>query len=201
MPELALAHPSRRALLVLALTSLVHWPATDLSAQSAKRQTPPAKSGKAGRADPQKLPPQVAEMRDAILAAVRSGEIEDLRYAIDFNELRPEIGAANGSDPITHLRTISGDGQGREILAVLGEILEMPFAAVPAGRDIENNLVYVWPYIAEIPPANLTPGQQVELLRLVGAAEAKTMRETNRWTSWRLAIGADGTWHAFLKTP
>ena len=39
----------------------------------------------------------------------------------------------------------------------------------------------------------------VELLQLVGPAEAKAMREKKKWTWWRLTIGADGTWHSLKK--
>lgn len=193
--------PSRRTLLVLALAGLVYCPAGKTAAQSRKKQ-PPASSAKSEGSRPpsgKPLPPAVAEMRDAILAAVRTGDIEELRYAIELNELKPELGAPAGGDPIAYLRAVSGDGEGRELLAVLGELLDMPAATLPVGRDIENNLLYVWPHLAEIAPANLTAAQQVELLRLVSPAEAKAMRAANRWLWWRLAIGADGTWHTFVK--
>lgn len=193
--------PSRRTILVLALAGIVHCRASETTAQSRKKQAPssPAKSDPTGTGQRKPLPPGVVEMREAILSAVRTGDIEELRYAIELNELKPELGAPAGTDPIAHLRAISGDGEGRELLAVLGELLDMPHAALPVGRDIENNLLYVWPYLAEIPPAALTATQQVELLRLVSPAEAKAMRTVNKWQWWRLAIGADGTWHTFVK--
>jgi hypothetical protein len=193
--------PTRRAILVLALSTLVYWPARDIAAQARKKRgRETADKPEAGRvAQPKPLPIQVQEMREAILAAVRSGQIEELRYAIELNEMRPELGAAKGTDPIAHLRQISGDGNGREFLAILGKLLDMPPATLPVGRDVENNLLYVWPYLAEIAPANLTPSQQVDVLRLVGPDEAKAMRTANKWLWWRLAIGADGTWHAFMK--
>ena len=43
-----------------------------------------------------KLPAPVAEMREAILAAVRSGKIEELRHAYELNELKPELGPRAG---------------------------------------------------------------------------------------------------------
>lgn len=192
--------PSRRLLLVLALSGVVHCRGGEVAAQARKKQ-----SSASGRAESQRapsggaLPPGVAEMREAILAAVRSGDIEDLRHAIELNELKPELGAAAGSDPIAHLKAISGDGEGREILAALGEVLGMAPATLPVGRDLENNLLYVWPYLAELKPADLTPAQQVDLLRLVTPAEAKAMQAGGKWLWWRLAIGADGTWHMFAK--
>src|SRR5262249_46339126 len=52
------------------------------------------------------LPRPVEEVREAILSAVRSGRIEDLRYAWDLNELKPDLGVA-ASDPIVHWKQIS----------------------------------------------------------------------------------------------
>lgn len=147
------------------------------------------------------LPAPVAEMREAILAAVHSGRIEDLITPLQWNELPPEIADATVPDPIAHWKGLSGDGEGREILAVLGRILDMPHAHEPLGRDIENNAIYVWPYLAAADLAKLTPAEEVDLYRLMSPAEAKTMREAKHWNWWRLAIGADGTWHTFRRMP
>jgi hypothetical protein len=149
----------------------------------------------------QKLPIPVQEMRESILSAVRAGRIEELRHAYDLNELKPDLGAGPTNDPIAHWKKISGDGEGREILAALAEILETGYVALPLGRDLENNRVYVWPYFAEVPLDKLNPAQEVELLRLVPPAAAKEMKKNRRYAHWRIAIGADGTWHSFRKGP
>lgn len=145
------------------------------------------------------LPVHVEEMRQALLEAARSGRIEELRVPLEWNELNPDVAGTAGEDPIAHLKKISGDGEGVEILAVLADILPMRPAEVRQGKDIENNVVYVWPYLAEAKLDSLTPAEQVDLLRLVSPAAAKEMRDKKRWTWWRLAIGADGTWHSFKK--
>ncbi|CAN1724641.1 conserved exported protein of unknown function [Hyphomicrobium sp. 1Nfss2.1] len=149
--------------------------------------------------DPGKLPPSAEEMRQALLFATRTGNIEDLREALDWNEIKPETAAPAGEDPIAFWKRSSGDGHGREVLAALAELLSLHPAELPLGRDLENNIVYVWPYLAEAALDQLTPAQEVELLRLVGPAEAKQMREKKKWTWWRLTIGADGVWHSFKK--
>lgn len=136
-------------------------------------------------------------MRDTILAAVKDGRIEDLEIAIELNELKPSFGAEAGADPIAHLKGLSADGEGYEILAILGELLDGDYAVVPGGRDIENNKIYVWPRLAELPLGKLTPAQTVELLRIVPLPLFKEMTEKGRYAFWRLAIGADGTWHSF----
>jgi hypothetical protein len=145
------------------------------------------------------LPAPVEEMREAILAAAHSGRIEDLIVPLDWNEMKPDTAASAGEDPIARWKKLSGDGQGREILAVLANILEMPPAELPLGKDIENNIIYVWPYLAEAKLDQLTPAQEVDLLRLVSPEKAKAMQKAKKWTWWRLTIGADGTWHSFRK--
>lgn len=173
-------------------------------AQAAKKADRAKKQARGG-ADLQvmygsnKLPAPVAEMREAILSAVRSGRIEELRYAFELNELKPELGPEQAGDPVAHWKRISGDGEGREVLAALAEILDAGYVELPLGRDLENNRIYVWPYFAEVALTKLTPAQQVELLRLVPATAAKEMIANGKYTHWRIAIGADGTWHSFRK--
>lgn len=153
-----------------------------------------------GPAPAKPLPAPVQEMREAILAAVHSGDVEDLRPALEWNELRPHVADQPVDDPIAYWKEISGDGEGREILAILADILDCAYAVLPIGKDVENNLVFVWPAFAEADLAKLTPQQEVALYRIVKPAEAKSMRENKRWQWWRLAIGADGTWHSFHKS-
>lgn len=136
-------------------------------------------------------------MREQILAAVHSGEIAELADAIDWNEIKPDFGKAGTDDPVAYWKRTSADGQGRDVLAVLANLFALPPARLALGRDPENAHVYVWPYLAELPLDSLKPGELVELLRLVPAAKAEAMRAEKKWTWWRIAIGADGTWHTF----
>ena len=138
-------------------------------------------------------------MRDHIGEAIQSGQIEDLKIAIEWNELRPVFGADAQDDPISYFRNRSGDGQGREILAIMANILAAGYVIEPLGADIENNRIYIWPYFAEIPLAQLTPAQQVELLRITSVDAFKKMMKTGKYSGYRLSIGADGTWHEFVK--
>lgn len=181
----------------LAIVYSAMMPVPPLLAGSAESKRPA--TGAAEIVEMAKLPPNVIEMREMILEAVLSGRIEDLDHAISWNELPPEFGQAAGSDPIQHLKAASADGDGREILALIANVLALPAARLPIGKDVENNGVFVWPYLAEMPLEALTPAQEVDLLRLMPAAEAKALREGKKWTWWRLAIGADGTWHTFMR--
>lgn len=145
------------------------------------------------------LPAPVRDMVEGIRAAVQSGSIEELRTPFEWNEMKPMVADETVDDPIAYWKKASGDGEGREILAILGKLLDSRPARLPIGKDPENTAVYVWPYLAETPLDKLTPAQEVELYRLVTPAEARAMREKKKWTWYRLAIGADGTWHSFMR--
>jgi len=195
-------------LFLLALFLLVHcpgWVSTSLS-QPAKQKSDSTRKQQSARVpDPavhygsEGLPAPVQDMREAILAAVKSGRIEELRHAWELNELKPDLGTASVGNPVAHWRQISGDGEGREILAALAEILDAGYVVLPLGRDLENNRLYVWPYFAEVPLDKLSPAQEVELLRLVSPTALKDMRSAGKYTHWRIVIGADGTWHSFRR--
>jgi hypothetical protein len=202
MPRLAELCSSRLLVLVLAALLLVY---RSPSPALEKRAPPGQETNKTQEPVPppaptaRPLPVPVEEMRQAILTAALSGHIEELRVPLDWNELRPDVATKPGDDPIAYWKKSSGDGEGREILAALANMLQMRPAAVPLGKDLENNTIYVWPYLAEAKLEALSPSEEVDLLRLVSPDVAKAMREKKKWTWWRLTIGADGTWHSFKK--
>lgn len=193
--------PRRRALslsYVMLLSALVHcwWPAIATSGA-----TPPGTAVKGAPVGPvtAPLPPAAQDMYEAIVSAVHSGDIEDLKIAFDLGELKADIADEPVSDPVTYWKQLSNDGDGREILAIIANLFAVGPAEVARGKDPENPSVFVWPYVAELPLDKLTPAQKVDLLRVVTAAEAKSMTEQKTYTGWRLTIGADGLWHAFKK--
>lgn len=156
--------------------------------------------------------PQAAEMHRAILDAARSGRIDELKTPLEWNELKPEIAAGAVDDPIAYWRKLSKDGEGQEILAALIAILELPPAVVggpppaPGSASGKKNKgapappdLYVWPYLAARPLGSLTADEEADLLRLMTPEEAKAMKTKGKYTSWRLGIGADGTWHFFIR--
>lgn len=168
-----------------------------------RAETPKGKdkvvAGGAARAAPASpLPPAVLETCEGILTAVRSGDIEDLRIVLDWNEISPVLGDHRVDDPIANWKRLSGDGEGREILAILANLLAVGPTQVALGSDLENPAVYVWPYLSELPLDKLTPAQEVDLFRLMAPQAAREIRETKKWAWYRLSIGADGTWHSFM---
>jgi hypothetical protein len=197
---------SRFRVLVLAVLCIVHpgaSPALERRGGPEAAGTHAPTKNRLARATAQlkakALPAPVEEMRQGILAAARSGRIDDLIVPYEWNEIKPDLAEKDVEDPIAYWKKISGDGEGREVLAVLANILEMRPAELPLGRDLENNIIYVWPYLAEAKLDQLTPAEEVDLLRLVPPEQAKAMKKAKKWTWWRLAIGADGTWHSFKK--
>ena len=186
-------------LLVLSAASLVHS-STAARAQAVGAAPPgfagprPSLTGKAGKG----LPLPVADMREAVLEAVHTGRLEDLRRAVELNEIRPVISNGDDSDLIAALRKASRDGEGRDVLAALGRILQSDWIAVPLGRDVENNLVYVWPRFAETGVVGLGVDEIADLSRALAVGELAPMLEKGVYDGWRIGIAADGTWH-FLR--
>jgi hypothetical protein len=198
---------SRRSALLVALAVLVHWTWFPVSVVAQVKRGA-AKSGNRGGPNssdvivghgPAGLPPAVAEMYAAIKSAVETNDIAELRGAMDLNELKPELGGPPGVDPIEYLRGLSTDGKGKDVLEALGRLLDGSWAAIPGGRDIENNRIYVWPHFAEVPLNALSTDEQTTLAALVGGDRARAMIASRRYQGWRLSIGADGVWHMFVQ--
>jgi hypothetical protein len=140
------------------------------------------------------LPPEVRRMREAITGAAMSGDIEALRIPIQMNEIPPVFGKEKITDAVAFLKQRSGDGEGREMLAILVQLFRTGFVRKYAGTP---NEMIVWPYFAETPLDKLTPSQQVELLTLVPPARVKEMRAKGKYDGYRIGISAKGVWHYF----
>lgn len=141
------------------------------------------------------LPVPVRRMYDAILEAAKNGHIEEMLPVLESNELMPKVSFGGERDPIKYWKQESGDKKGREILAIMMNILKMPFVRTDAGSA---NEMYIWPYLTEADLEKLTPSQEVDLYRLVRPQEAKAMKEFGGYIWYRLGIGRDGTWHFFV---
>jgi hypothetical protein len=188
-------------LLVLAVLALVHCGTQEALAQKAKSKAAekPAGTTVGPVIAADALPGPVMEMRDAILAAVRTGNLDDLKPALQWNEMPPVVATGKVDDPIAYWKSISGDGQGRDILAIIDILLAAGHAVLPVGRDVENSKLFVWPRFAEMDLSKLRPEDEVQLYRIHTPAEVKVMIAKKRWLGYRIAIGAEGTWHSFQK--
>jgi hypothetical protein len=140
------------------------------------------------------IAPKILSMRERLMTAAQSGNLSRLKIAFETNEMMPSFSSGPERDPIAYWRKRSGDGEGREILSALANILALPAARINEGKP---NEMVVYPYLAAIPLENLTPEQKVDLFRLLPPDEAKAMVQFGTYIYWRVGIGKDGTLHYF----
>ncbi|WP_034854274.1 hypothetical protein [Sinorhizobium sojae] len=142
--------------------------------------------------DVSKLPAPVARMRELIVEAAASGDIERLRPLLGKGPTQTQVsGTAGEEDPIAVLKGLSGDQEGVEILAILLDVLSTGFVLADKGTPEE---AYIWPYFAEKPLSSLTPPEKVDLFRLVTAGDFAGMEELGNYNFYRVGIAPDGRW-------
>jgi len=157
----------------------------------------PSESVSAPVRDPGLLPRPVAAIREKILAACATKDVEALRIPIDWNEVRPLFERSRkhpaGTDPIEILKSLSFDPKGREIVGVLAAVLTQPFVKIARGPF----LTFEWPAYAKTPE---TPGDE-EAARAIWScvrfADLALSNAEGRPHVMRLGIAADGVWHYF----
>jgi hypothetical protein len=143
------------------------------------------------------LPARVAAMRDKILEAVAAGDIEALRPAIEWNEMPPIF--SRGTKPAGFARAIdvlkrrSFDGEGREILAILGAVFAQPYVRTTRGPAE----TYVWPAFAVRQAPDPSPEERLAMYRCVRFENIALHNDIGLPLIERAGIGADGTWHYF----
>jgi hypothetical protein len=183
---------------ILALSLVIAGPALSQPATRTPAPKPPEVSR-----DIEALPRQVRHMRGLILDAVRSGDSEALRKPIEWNEVPPSFGKgsqarakgpAMSAELVRLFRERSGDGDGRETMGQIVNMLAVGYARTHPGTRQE---MFLWPYFAALDPRLLTPEQEVDAYRVLHAGAVREWREKGRYPGWRLGIGPDGTWHFF----
>ncbi len=135
------------------------------------------------------LPDPVARTRQALIDAARTGDIEALRAVFAQSPQPPIVSSTTVDDPVLFLKKSSGDEDGREILAILIELLESGWTVRGAGTPQET---YVWPYFADYPLDAVTPRQEVELYRILTAADVEEMRAYGEYLFYSIGIAPDG---------
>lgn len=165
--------------------------------------SPVPKPAEAGARDPKaeiifdeaELPARVAQTRQRIIDAARTGDIARIIVVMEMSEVRPIFTRSGEKDPVAALKAASADGEGREMMARLIDALSTQGARIRAGTSQE---MFVWPYFAETPIKALDPEDEVTLWRLGKGRDVKAMRAADRYQGWRIGIGPDGTWHYVL---
>jgi hypothetical protein len=143
-----------------------------------------------------KLPAPVRELHDKLAAAAKAGLIEAVRPMLKTGEDPTQLSlAGTDNDPITFLKSLSGDEGGQEILAILLEVLEAGYVHLDAGKPEE---LYVWPYFFAVPLDKLTDMQRVELFKLVTSGDYEDMKSYGSYIFYRVGISPDGKWQFFL---
>jgi len=145
--------------------------------------------------DLSKLPEPVRQMRDRILTAARTGAIDALRPLLGTGATMTDVGGDAGTDPIDFLKSLSGDPDGREILAILVDILNAGYVHLNAGTP---NEIYAWPYFFAYPINKLTPPQMVELFEIMTAGDFEDMKSYGAYIFYRVGITPDGKWRFFV---
>jgi hypothetical protein len=163
------------------------------------KPTPPA-APPAGNApevlyDLNLLPKDIKSTLEDIVVAAQSGNIDDMLPVLEQNELPPMLSASAVPDPIAFWKKASADGQGRDVLAAMLNVFSSGFVRKGSGKDV----MFIWPYFAEIDLRTLTPAQEVELYRLMPVGQALAMKQSGKYTYYRAGIGSDGVWHYFLQ--
>ncbi len=146
--------------------------------------------------DTSKLPDEVGRMRDLIIEACRSGDIEALRPLLGTGADGTQLTFAGAvSDQIKTLRSFSGDDQGHEIMAILLEVLEAGYVHLDPGEPTE---LYVWPYFFAMPLERLSNPQRVELFKILTAGDFEDMKSFGAYIFYRVGITPEGRWLFFV---
>jgi len=145
--------------------------------------------------DLNRLPDPIRETLQSIVVAAQSGKIDDMLPVLEENELPPMISATAVSDPIAFWKKASADGQGHDILAAMLNVFSSGFMRKGEGKEV----MYIWPYFAEMDLTKLTPAQEVDFYRVVPPPQGIEMKKSGKYTYYRAGIGADGVWHYFLQ--
>jgi hypothetical protein len=142
------------------------------------------------------LPEPVRKTRDALIAAALTGDIEALRPIVKAQQNPPTVSYGGPDDAVDYLKTYSADGQGIENLAIMLELLNAPYAVFDSASDDPS---YVWPYLAVVEDLSaLTPKEKLDAYRILTAEQFQELVDLEAWYYWRLYIGKDGEWQAFV---
>lgn len=142
------------------------------------------------RYEEQGLPAPVRDLRRKLMEIARSGDVEALRPYIDTGEDGTVLSFGGPiADPIAHLKSLSGDGEGLETLAIMLELLESGHMEMEPGSE---NAIFVWPYFAQTRIDSLTKPQLVELFEIVTSGDYQAMLDFGAYNFFRLGITPEG---------
>jgi hypothetical protein len=160
---------------------------------------PPRKIIEGPFEDLSQAPPRVVALREKVLAACATRDVEALRVPIQWAETPPIF--SRGSDRpksfekiVDFLRQRSFDRRGVEMTQVIRAAFESPFARQKIGPFV----TYVWPAAALLPPDKWEGEAAASLFALVRFADLGLVDADGRPLIHAAGVGEDGTWHSFL---
>lgn len=165
------------------------------------KSPPPAETISAPSLDISLLPPRVAALREKILEACDSGDVEKLRIAFEWAETPPSI-ARVGPRPrgfgaiVDYLKAQSFDGVGGEWLAIARAVFTAPYVVQKRGPFTS----YVWPAFAKVPVETLKgldDAARSQMWACVRFADIDKQARDGRPLMQHAGVGQDGTWHYF----
>ncbi len=141
------------------------------------------------------LPAPVQATRQKLIDAARSGDIAALKPIMDAQKYPPNVSYGAPDDALAYLRDVAEDDDGRQILGLMLDLFDQPYAFHP---DSGGETYYIWPYLAEIDPNALTPEQTVDAYRLLNSEQIEELKQFGGWYYWRIFISETGEWSAFV---
>lgn len=143
----------------------------------------------AAEAEPPGLPPAVVDTVRKLSEIAEYGSPWDMaRMARATPGFRSNSGELDHAD-YWYLKYRTGDWP----MEHLGRVL----AFEPATEEIDGEIVYVWPYMANVKPSAITPKVRRDSEELLGIEAARRFAVGAPWPGYRLGISADGTWRYF----
>lgn len=62
----------------------------------------------------------------------------------------------------------------------------------------DRGKIYIWPWMATLKPAEITPAAERDIAKLLGEGQAQVLRRGGVWPGYVLGIAEDGTWLYFV---
>jgi hypothetical protein len=158
---------------------------------------PPAASAPAGAAvvalppSDEPLPPQVEATVRQLMQIAETGSYRDMaRLAGQTPDFRSNTAGMSHSE-YWYLKLRAGDwpmAQMQKVLRYRPAILE----------DADARRIYVWPWMATLSPAEITPAVEREIDAMLGEGQGAAMRAGGLWQGYLLGVSEEGEWLYFV---
>ncbi|HPN07590.1 MAG TPA: hypothetical protein PK050_17405, partial [Hyphomonadaceae bacterium] len=143
------------------------------------------------------LPPAQEPLPDAVVETVRklheiaaSGTYRDMAALADATPGFRSNNASMSHRDYWYLKMRAGDWPMAQAEKLLGYRYTV--------ADTRRGRVFIWPWMATLKPAAITPAAERDIARLLGGGQAEALRRGGVWPGYVLGIAEDGTWLYFV---